>query len=413
MNRVSVGGDRNPAALGRPPPSPGAKRNSGLAQDEINSMFPEAAAAIAKQKAEFESRTGAAPPSNRNSAVGDRSSLVAPTISAPQEDNKREAFAQPSPWGTGRADRPKSSSGQQPMGQFAQPASSIGLRSPRPMGLSGGDNNVQNTTISAADLSSTGMPLLSPYTGSGNWGSMMNTPMVPNFQQSNSANQANIIAEATAAKLNAMSTVNNRFQLDNDVRKFRRARSSEGQQQPLSPGIAGLMSPGMNGLNAQQMAALQAQQLQALQAARSRPNSPGIALQGAGPSAMNFAGAQNNGFLSAYDGNAAHLANGLPNLNMAQYSGMGGEGYLSDASEINRGRSPRGRRGNSRPPEDPTDLELLKDIPAWLRSLRLHKYTDQLKDTHWTELVEMDDSALEKKGVAAVGARRKLLKVGR
>ncbi|MCO5590582.1 hypothetical protein L7F22_044553 [Adiantum nelumboides] len=254
------------------------------------------------------------------------------------------------------------------MGQFNQAGAASSIRSPRSIGLSGGDSNVQSTTINASELGPSGMPLLSPYNGSGNWGSMMNTPMVSNFPQ-NSGNQANIIAEATAAKLNAMSTVNNRFQLDNDVRKFRRARSTDGHQQPLSPGLSGLVSPGLNGLTAQQMATLQAHQMQALQASRSRPNSPGIAIQGAGPSSMNFAGTQNNGFLSAYDGNASMLGTGVSTLGMGQFSALGNEGYLSDASEIQRGRSPRGRRGNSRPPEDPTDIELLKDIPAWLRSL--------------------------------------------
>ncbi|KAB8342998.1 hypothetical protein FH972_022592 [Carpinus fangiana] len=400
MSRLSVGGDRNSTSLGRPPPSPNTKRNSGLDQHEINSMFPDAAAAIAKQKAEFESRTGTIPTSNRNSTV-DRSSLVAPTISAPQDDSK---IAQPSPWGR-PSDRPKSSAGQQPMGQFAQAPGTGGLRSPRPMPLAGdNNNNIQNTSVNATGLNAggMGMDVLSPYHGSGNWASMVNTPMVPNFQQD--PNQANMVANATAMKLAAMSTVNNRIQLD-DVRKYRRARSSEGHPQgPLSPGVPGIVAPNGHNLTPQQMAALQAQQMNAFQQSRSRPNSPGLTLQGTGPSNMNYAGAQQNGFLSAFDGNPAILTNGMPAMHM-------GEGYLSDASEINRGRSPRGRRGNSRPPEDPTDIELLTDVPAWLRSLRLHKYTDVLKDYKWQELVDMDDATLEKRGVNALGARRKLLKV--
>lgn len=61
----------------------------------------------------------------------------------------------------------------------------------------------------------------------------------------------------------------------------------------------------------------------------------------------------------------------------------------------------------------PTEIasqDLLNNIPAWLKLLRLHKYTDCLKDIHWAELVELDDDALEEKGVKALGARRKLLK---
>jgi hypothetical protein len=127
---------------------------------------------------------------------------------------------------------------------------------------------------------------------------------------------------------------------------------------------------------------------------------------------MNFAGAQNNGFLSAFDGSAALAGMNLGQFGMGMGSNAGHDGYISDSNEMHqRGRSPRGRRGSSKPPEDPTDPSLLGDIPAWLRSLRLHKYTDNLKDLQWTELVELDDEGLEKRGVAAVGARRKMLKV--
>jgi hypothetical protein len=50
------------------------------------------------------------------------------------------------------------------------------------------------------------------------------------------------------------------------------------------------------------------------------------------------------------------------------------------------------------------------DIPTWLRSIRLHKYTDNLKDLSWHELIQLSDEELEKLGVRAIGARRKLLK---
>lgn len=422
MSKLSVEGSRNSVGLGRPPPSPGAKRNSGLDSNTINSMFPDAAAAIAKQKAEFTQHTGTAPPSNRNSTIGDRSSMVAPTISAPPDDGKRDVGQQPpaSPWGprggeNQQPQRPKSSSSHhQPMGQFVQPPPSAGgLRSPRPMTLSG-DQNIQSTTLNAPDQAGGGMPMLSPYGGaSGSWASMVNTPLIPNFQQQ--ANQADMVANATAMKLAALSTVNNRIQLD-DVRKYRRARSSEGQgpghnnnpQQNLQPASVVMTNEYGQVLTPQQAAALQAQQLAAMNGRRSRPSSPGMAMQGGGPiNAMNFASPQNNGFLSAYDSN-------LTPLNLSQFGmGMGGshEGYLSDHSEINRGRSPRGRRGSSKPPEDPTNPDLLQDIPAWLRSLRLHKYTDNLKDLKWSELVELDDDGLEKRGVNALGARRKMLKV--
>jgi hypothetical protein len=98
-------------------------------------------------------------------------------------------------------------------------------------------------------------------------------------------------------------------------------------------------------------------------------------------------------------------------LNLSQFGVGMGHDFINDNSQIDRGRSPRGRRGSSKPPEDPTDPSLLQDIPTWLRSLRLHKYTDNLKDLKWQELIELDDDGLDKRGVNALGARRKMLKV--
>lgn len=66
--------------------------------------------------------------------------------------------------------------------------------------------------------------------------------------------------------------------------------------------------------------------------------------------------------------------------------------------------------GSSSMPSEIASIDLLTNIPAWLKLLRLHKYTDCLKDIHWRELVELDDQQLEDKGVKALGARRKLLK---
>lgn len=63
------------------------------------------------------------------------------------------------------------------------------------------------------------------------------------------------------------------------------------------------------------------------------------------------------------------------------------------------------------PVEVMPDLTLLEDIGAWLKSLRLHKYTDCLKTLPWQELIELSDSELEARGVNALGARRKMLKV--
>ena len=464
--KLGVEGARN--SMGRPPPSPGAKRNSVLDPTVINAMFPDAANAIAKKKAEYTQQTGNPPTSNRNSAAmagdrsslagdrsslaGDRSSLAAPTISAPGDSNKENASGQapPTPWGQRPADRPKSSSSgpqhqqqhsgsQPPMGQFSQPPPSAGLRSARPPQLKPNSLHAAGNTESSSGLSD--MPLLSPYAPNASWASMTNTPMVANFSQQQPG-QNDMLANATAMKLAALSTVNNRIMLD-DVKKYRRARSNDsgaaaGGASPMTPGLP----PGanvlvvnesgqlVNSVNATQLAALQMQQQQqqqqqqqaaAMAGRRSpRPSSPGIALSaapggGANPG-MGFFSPQNNGYLAAYDSSAG-LPTGMSGLNLGgggfghHPNGSHGEGYISDHSDMARGRSPRGRRGTSKPPEDPTDPALLNDIPGWLRSLRLHKYTDNLKDMKWTDLVELDDKGLEDRGVNALGARRKMLKV--
>ncbi|KAI5966474.1 VTS1 [Candida pseudojiufengensis] len=61
-------------------------------------------------------------------------------------------------------------------------------------------------------------------------------------------------------------------------------------------------------------------------------------------------------------------------------------------------------------PLEVSSLEYLNNIPSWLKLLRLHKYTDFLKDIYWKDLIELNNEELEEKGVAALGARRKLLK---
>ncbi|KAF5360842.1 hypothetical protein D9756_004965 [Leucocoprinus leucothites] len=69
-----------------------------------------------------------------------------------------------------------------------------------------------------------------------------------------------------------------------------------------------------------------------------------------------------------------------------------------------------GGNGNTPKGEEDVDPALLNDIPAWLRSLRLHKYTPNFEGMKWQDMVTMDEPQLEAKGVAALGARRKMLK---
>ncbi|GAA6016492.1 hypothetical protein JCM11491_002339 [Sporobolomyces phaffii] len=67
--------------------------------------------------------------------------------------------------------------------------------------------------------------------------------------------------------------------------------------------------------------------------------------------------------------------------------------------------------GSGSNPDEPLDFALLGDTPAWLRSLRLHKYTPNFDGFGWKDMVKMTDADLEKRGVSALGARRKLTKV--
>src|SRR5271170_6463920 len=99
MNKLSVEGSRN--SLSRPSATPSAKRHSGLDPSTINAMFPDAAAAIATEKAKFTQQTGNPPSSNRNSAAYDsRASLLAPTISGPADAIDNNGAPPSSPWGS-------------------------------------------------------------------------------------------------------------------------------------------------------------------------------------------------------------------------------------------------------------------------------------------------------------------------
>jgi hypothetical protein len=73
--------------------------------------------------------------------------------------------------------------------------------------------------------------------------------------------------------------------------------------------------------------------------------------------------------------------------------------------------SPTRNRGGGAIDWDDTDVDLalLEDIPALLRSLRLQKYASNFEDVKWEDLVAMSGADLEDKGVASLGARRRML----
>ncbi|QRV77452.1 VTS1 RNA-binding family SAM domain protein [Ceratobasidium sp. AG-Ba] len=107
--------------------------------------------------------------------------------------------------------------------------------------------------------------------------------------------------------------------------------------------------------------------------------------------------------------------NQLAMMNAAA-AGAGGGGARSTRSAAGASgrRSPKppakaGGAGGGGGEED-VDPAVLNDVPTWLRTLRLHKYTPNFEGMKWQDMVVMDEAALEAKGVAALGARRKMLK---
>lgn len=103
----------------------------------------------------------------------------------------------------------------------------------------------------------------------------------------------------------------------------------------------------------------------------------------------------------------------LGQAGLAGFMGMQPQNSPSARSGRSSMRSPGVKSPSSRDAkkdEEDVDPKLLDDVPGWLRSLRLHKYTPNFEGMHWRDMVAMDEAALEAKGVAALGARRKMLK---
>ncbi|KAI9507782.1 hypothetical protein F5148DRAFT_956481, partial [Russula earlei] len=106
--------------------------------------------------------------------------------------------------------------------------------------------------------------------------------------------------------------------------------------------------------------------------------------------------------LSAGLGNFGGLQSGLG----GQRSGPGRSGGRSPGAGSNKGTPGSGTKKD----EDDFDPAVLSDVAGWLRTLRLHKYTPNFEGMTWKDMVVMDEAALEAQGVAALGARRKMLK---
>jgi hypothetical protein len=100
-------------------------------------------------------------------------------------------------------------------------------------------------------------------------------------------------------------------------------------------------------------------------------------------------------------------------LNMLANAGLSAEAQVLAAQLVMSGLvRPTGRTSgfSVKPKKEGFDAEMLKDIPGWLRSLRLHKYTSAFDGLTWEQMVVLDDATLKARGVATLGARRRLLK---
>ena len=338
---------------------------------------------------------------------------------------------------------------------------------------------------------------LSPITATGNWSSMVNTPLVPMFGDNDKAGtgEANVNLETAAAQLANLQLQqqqqqhlggNGRVMVDPDVPRYRRksnqntaaggygghgsnmydqsspgvspnvgVQSGWGQSDnfgrgglnagsgvfggntgangsnqfnipPMSPNaLAGLQSPSgglanplnlqmmnmmaamgglnLNNMNGAQLLAMQQQLLQnqqTLSALAQQQQMQSQQQQQHGRNLRAFGGgALSPGIGGQAAGRKSPRSGTSPSGRSAALPGStGAAGAASGGSNAAGGE------------EEIADLATLNDVPAWLRQLRLHKYTPNFETSHWKEMVLMDDKQLEDKGVAALGARRKMLK---
>ncbi|KAI9436701.1 hypothetical protein H4582DRAFT_2099755 [Lactarius indigo] len=103
---------------------------------------------------------------------------------------------------------------------------------------------------------------------------------------------------------------------------------------------------------------------------------------------------------------AAREGFGQPGLGISAGLGTfsGGSGSASG-----KGGSAGSGGGGAKKDEEDFEPAVLNDVAAWLRTLRLHKYTPNFEGMTCKEMV-MDEQALEAQGIAALGVRRKMLK---
>ncbi|GMF05571.1 unnamed protein product [Ambrosiozyma monospora] len=114
---------------------------------------------------------------------------------------------------------------------------------------------------------------------------------------------------------------------------------------------------------------------------------------------------------SSASSNGAKIFTPVPTKNQFNQSGVKLLNSHSSSSLHQIALQANNTGGSKSPmPKDISSKKLLNDIPAWLKALRLHKYTENLKHLKWQDMIELNDSQLCDLGVGTVGARNKLLK---
>ncbi|KAJ3869078.1 hypothetical protein EV359DRAFT_30823 [Lentinula novae-zelandiae] len=288
----------------------------------------------------------------------------------------------------------------------------------------------------------------------GSWASMVNTPLIPMFQKDSRLNPS---LDAAATKLNEWSanknatpgvprmgdpTIHRRNKNNNDDDN---GQYSHGNNRMRNANFgAGAPGAGWSGVGVRSPALPNS--------ASNRLDENGLANAMAG---LNGLGMQMGGGGFGMNMGSPGLGMGMPNLagmsgmspiapfNMQMLAamgispeaqllaaqmaanGFGQQGWMgmhngpaSAGASSRRGphsarsvKSPSSTAGGATPKgEEDVDPHVLNDVPAWLRSLRLHKYTPNFEGMKWQDMVVLDEAQLEGKGVAALGARRKMLK---
>lgn len=259
-------------------------------------------------------------------------------------------------------------------------------------------------------------PLDDGLAGSGSWASMVNTPIMSMLDEP-AQNDTNAKLDAAMAQLAQLGQ-------DAEGSRSRRMGSSgmipgmyeqgtPGGWNPASPGGVGA-SPQFNNFN---VATMSPNTLAGLQSPSGGLSNP-VNLQMM--NAMAAMGGLNNMNSTQLLALQQQILQSQQQSQLQQ-ARMRQRGFPQSATNTPRTRSdaPQSARGPGSPTsaaqgvaaeEEVADISVLNDVPAWLRHLRLHKYTPNFEGSNWREMVLMDERALEEKGVAAMGARRKMLK---